>query len=221
MQKIILGIAFILISLGVTGQLFPYDAASGKPYMLTMPDDIRGTPYLFEDWKPGNVTDNSGTTFLNVMVRFDAYTNKFIYNHGDTAYEFVTVINEVELFPFSGSSSTKMVFKKGFTDGGKLSADKFVQVLTEGKITAVKYIYKTMIETTEYSVPGKIKTLTSSMLYFFIKDGKAVSQKPNAKLLEELLKDNWPVVASYMKQHSLSPKSEDDCIKIIGYYNTL
>ncbi len=221
MQKIILVFATFLLFLTVNGQVFLSDPLSGKPYMTGIYNDVRGTAYLFEDWKPANVTDKKGTTFLDVMIRFDVYANKFFFNHGDTTYEFVTVIREVELFPFSGDKATKMVFKKGFSTDGKLSSDKYVQVLTEGKITAIKYIYKSLEEVTEYNIPGKIKSFADRMVYFFIKEGVVISQKPGPKLLEDLLKDKWPIIEPYIKQNSLSPKSEDDCIKIINYYNTL
>jgi hypothetical protein len=89
--------------------------------------------FLFDDWKPCRTTDKYGTTFLNVLLKFDAYANKFFYNHKDVTYEFVTVISEFEIFPFSGDTTTKMFFKKGFTATDKLTPDKFVQVLTEGK----------------------------------------------------------------------------------------
>lgn len=218
---------FLLISLisvlahSAKGQVYLSDPFSGKPYMAKVYDEIRGSAFLFDDWKPGRATDKHGTTFLNVLLKFDVYANKFFYNHTDVTYEFVTAINEFEIFPLSGDTVTEMVFKKGFTAGDKLSPDKFVQVLTEGKITAVKYIYKSLDETTEYNVPGKIKSFSDRMTYFFIKEGTAISQKPSSKLLEELLKDKWSVIEPYMKQNSLSPKSEDDCIKIINYYNSL
>lgn len=221
MRKILSVGLIVILSLSVKGQVYLSDPFSGKPYTAKTYEDIRGSAFLFDDWKPGHATDKYGTTFLNVLLRFDAYANKFFYNYKDVTYEFVTDISEFEIFPFSGDTTTKMVFKKGFTATDKLTPDKFVQVLTEGKITAIKYIYKSLEETTEYSVPGKIKSFTNRMTYFFIKDGTAISQKPSSKLLEELLKDKWAIVEPYMKQNSLSPKSEDDCIKIISYYNSL
>lgn len=220
MNKILfISITFIL-SLSSKGQVLS-DPLTGKAYQASSYNEIKGSAYLFEDWKPSSVTDNLGTVFPDIMIRFDAFANEFLYNHGDTTYSFVTIISEVKLFPFSGDTATKMIFKKGFTVSDKLTPDKYVQVLTEGKITAIKYIYKTLEEITEYNMPGTIKNFASRMTYFFIKEGTVLIQKPNARLLEELLKDKWLVVDSYMKQYSLSPKNEDDCVKIINYYNTL
>lgn len=125
------------------------------------------------------------------------------------------------MFPFSGDTATKMIFKKGFTVNDKLAPDKYVLVLAEGKVTAIKYIYKTLEEITEYNIPGKIKSFANRMSYFFFKEGVTFTQKPNAKFVEDLLKDKWTLVSSFMKQNSLSTKNEDDCIKIINYYNAL
>lgn len=220
MQKYLFtSIAFIL-SLSLKGQILS-DPLTGKPYYHINYKETRGSAYLFEDWKPSSVTDNKGIIFTNVMIRFDAFANDFHYNIGDTTYSFVTSIREVKLFPFSGDTVTKMIFKKGFMVSGKLTPEKYVQVLTEGKVTAIKYIYKALEEITEYNMPGAIKNFTSRITYFFIKEGAVLIQKPNARLLEELLKDKWTVIDFYMKQNFLSPKNEDDCVKIINYYNTL
>jgi hypothetical protein len=221
MCKILLTGIVLILSLSAKSQVYLSDPFSGKPYLAKSYEDIRGSAFLFDDWKQSHVTDKSGTTFRNVMIKFDAYANKFFYNQGDTTYEFVTFINKVELFPLSDDTSTKMIFKNGFIVNDKLMPDKFVQVLTEGKITALKYIYKTQDEITEYNMPGKIKTFSNRMMYFFIKEGAIISQKPGAKLLEEMLSDKWSVIDSYIKQNSLNPKKEDDSIRIINYYNTL
>lgn len=119
------------------------DVVTGKPYTLGIYNETRGSAFLFDDWKPTHVIDKDGISFLNVPVRFDAYANKFLFNHRDTAYEFITIVKEFELFPIRGDTITKMVFKKGFTADDKLTADKWVQVLAEGKITVLKYIRKT------------------------------------------------------------------------------
>ncbi len=197
------------------------DVVTGKPYTLGIYNEIRGSAFLFDDWKPTHVTDKDGIIFLNVPVRFDAYANKFLFNHRDTAYEFITVVKEFELFPSRGDTTTKMVFKKGFAADDKLTADKWVQVLAEGKITVIKYIRKTQQEISEYNVPGKINVFADNMTYFFIKNGTTVSQRPSPKFLQELLSDRWTLMDAFMKQHALSLRIEDNYLKAINYYNSL
>jgi hypothetical protein len=197
------------------------DRITGRPYSVKVDETIRGSAFLFDEWKTANVTDKRGYTYVGMKLKFDACINKFFYLQRDTTYEFVSNMEEVELFPLTGDTVTKMVFKKGFTVDSKLTADKFVQVLSEGKITAVKYINKKQEEITEYNVPGKIKVFKDNMTYFFIKEGNAVSQKPGQKLLQEILKDKWATIDAYIKQNDLNAKNEDDCVKVIKYYNTL
>lgn len=176
---------------------------------------------MFEEWKWAKVTDVTGLTYVPMMVKFDAYDNKFLFQSGDTSYDFVVSLEKVDLFPHTGDTATKMVFKKGISGVEKLSPDKFVQVLAEGKITAVKYISKTMLDIVEYNSPAGAKMFNDVMTYYFIRDGKAVSQRPSPKLLQEILKDKWATIDAYMKQNHLNAKNEDDCKMAIKYYNTL
>ena len=74
-------IIFIL-SLSVKGQVYLSDPLSGKPYFAKAYDDVRGSVFLFEDWKPSHVTDKHGTTFPDVMIRFDVYANNFFIAMG-------------------------------------------------------------------------------------------------------------------------------------------
>ena len=221
MRIVSLLIIFFVLQHVANSQQNLHDPISGRPYLLRVNEEVRGNLFLFEDSKPANVTIISGYVYSGIMVLFDIYNNHFFYTHNDTTYEFVTELSRVELFPLRGDTATKMVFKKGFSAGEKVLPDKFVQVLTEGKITSIKYISKVIDEITEYNVPGKVKVFNNSIIYYFINEGKAVSQRPGPKLLQEILKDKWATIDAYMKQNQLNTKSEDDCIKAIKYYNTL
>ena len=216
----LLSLAIIFFSYtNVHAQTFAHGDVTGKPYMLMTYENIRGHAFLYEDWKRANVSSLNGNVRLNMMVKFDVYVNKFFYTHGDTTYEFVTRVDEVKLFPLPGDT---MIFKNGFSVPGKISSNKFVQVLAEGKVTLIKFISKALQETSEYNVPGKVKVFTENTTYHFITDDNdPVSQKPNQKLLQDLLKDKWATVEVYIKQNSLNLKKEEDCIKAIRYYNSL
>ena len=223
MRNSILLTVFFVSQYAANGQslLRMSDPVTGQPYKLEKYKDVRGSAYLFDEWKWANVTDVAGVTYSPMQVKFDAYDNKFLFMSGDTAYDFVVSLEKVDLFPLTGDTATKMVFKKGFSGVEKLSPNKLVQVLAEGKITAIKHISKTQLDVVEYNSPAGAKMFNDVMTYYFIRDGKTVSQRPSPKLLQEILKDKWAAIDAYMKQNQLNAKSEDDCIKAIKYYNTL
>lgn len=222
MSKVIFVVGALLLSVCCSGQVYLTDPINGKPYTIKQYDDIQGSAWLFEDWKTAHVTDKFGTTHLNVQIRFDLYANKLFYNYNNTVYEFVTTINEVEIFLLvPGDTTNRMIVRRGYTINEEVGPLKFVQVLAEGRVTFLKYLYKSLDETTEYNVPGKIKTFTTRSTYYYLKDGKSQSQKPGLKVLEELTSDKWPQVAAYLKQNSLSAKNEKDFAQLITYYNSL
>ncbi|OSZ80037.1 hypothetical protein CAP36_01875 [Chitinophagaceae bacterium IBVUCB2] len=222
MSKVLLVIGALLMSVCSSGQVYLTDPINGKPYTIKQYEDVQGSAWLFEDWKTAYVTDKFGTTHLNVQIRFDLYANKFFYNYNNTVYEFVTTINEVEIFlSVPGDTTNRMIFRRGFSINDVVGPLKYLQVMAEGRVTFLKYLYKSLDETTEYNVPGKIKTFNSRSTFFYLKDGKSQSQKPGSKILEELTNDKWAEVDAYMKQNSLSAKNEADFARAIKYYNTL
>ena len=159
MLKIILVATVLFISVFGKGQVYLSDPINGRPFMIKKYEDINGSAWLFEDWKTANVTDKFGTTHLIVQVRLDLYANKLFYNHNNTVYEFITDINEVEIFlSHPSDTNNTMLLKKGFNINDVVTPLKYVQVLAEGKVTFLKYLYKSLDETTAYNVPGKIKT---------------------------------------------------------------
>lgn len=211
----------IQFSLAAAQQTFISDKATGRPYMVQQYNDVQGSPFLSEDWKKASVTDASGTTFIGVLIKFDAYSNKFLFNHNGNAYEFVTDISEVEITPELSDSPDSIIFKKGFAINGKISPDKYVQVLAAGKVNFVKHIYKVIEERSEYNVPGKIRSFVLRTAYYFSLNGIWQNEKPGNKFFESLLKDKWKTVETYIKEYSLNVKKEEDAVRIISYYNSL
>lgn len=211
----------IQVSLSAAQQTFISDKATGRPYMVQQYSDIQGSPFLSDEWKKASVTDVSGTTFIGVLVKFDAYGNKFLFNHNEQAYEFVTDIIEVEINPQQIDSSDRVIFKKGFAIDNKVSPDKYVQVLASGKVNFVKYAYKAIEERSEYNVPGKIRTFTLRSAWYFSVNGLWQNEKPGNKFFESLMKDKWESVEAFIKENSLNAKKEEDATRIIRYYNSL
>lgn len=111
MKKVIFTTCIFLLAIIASGQVYLTDPFSGKQYLAKPYTEINGSPFLFEDWKIGQVTDKAGVLFSNVMLRFDIYSNQFFYNYNDIEYEFISDLNKVELFPVNGDTISKLVFR--------------------------------------------------------------------------------------------------------------
>lgn len=222
MRKLALILLFSFVILPIAAQqTFISDKATGRPYMVQQYSDVQGTPFLFDDWRIADVTNAAGITFRQVPVKFDAYSNKFLFNHNQNIYEFVTDIVEVEMRNTSADSVSTMIFKKGFAINDKVTPDKYVLVLSSGKLNLVKHIHKGIDETTEYNVPGKVKTFSPRSAFYVSKDAIWQNLKPGGKALEQLLGDKWDMIEPFIKKNFLNSKKEDDLAKIISYYNSL
>jgi hypothetical protein len=197
------------------------DQLTGLVHIINSDLEIEGTPFLFEDWIPATVKTRLDKYFYGVKVKFDVHQNKFLFNSNDTAYEFVTDIEYFELHPNTSDTTKKLIYKKGFSYANRLNATEYVQVLAEGQINVVKKITKTIQEYQAYSKPTTQKKFVDDVAYFFIGNGNATTNKPSKKILEELTKDKWEQVNTYLKSSALNPKNEQDFAKLIQYYNGL
>ena len=95
--------------------------------------DIEGNPFLFEDWKKGEVTLKNGEKYPIQKINLDASRDQFVYVVNDSLYEFSDNIRIVKIYgdDHSTDSSSDMIFR---TDVNP-DATNFVQVLTKGKVT--------------------------------------------------------------------------------------
>lgn len=219
MKKLMLSL-LVLCSFYIHAQQQILSDAAGRPISLQPYENVKGSAYLFDEWIKGNVTDRYGTTFLDVSLRFDIYANKLFFLHKDASYEFITDIAAFEIFPY-GDTVRKMSFQKGFALPGKISGNKYVELLSAGRILLVKNHTVLIDEITEYNVPGKIRTFVPRAEIFITRADSADLRKPSQKLLEEMLADKWEPVKAFVTQHSLGYKKEADLQRIISYYNSL
>lgn len=113
--------------------------------MLTYDTEIKGSPFLFEDWRLAKIKLKSVGEYDNIKVKYSPHYNKFYYNQNDSLYEFSDNLEEVRLKnnEHLEESGYDMIFREDVSADGIIMPGKFVQVLTKGKVTLVKqYIGK-------------------------------------------------------------------------------
>lgn len=197
-----------------------FDQATGDLLYSFQYTDIKGSPFLFDNWMKGELILENDSRIKDVQLKFDSYGSKFIINKNDTAYQISPAIKEIRLYP-TGDTSNAMVFKNGFSINGNIQPNTYLQVLAGGKTTLLKYSKKDMEEYTEYGDATKYKRFTERNQYFIYSNNSYKATTLSKKNLQDLLSDKWNEVSQYMNQHSLSGKDEKSWKQAIEYYNTL
>jgi hypothetical protein len=223
MKKIILTTFFLC----VLGHCFCQEAPPPPPMIIGSTvytfqnEDIQGSPFLFEKWNKATIITNDKKAYSNEELKFDLYKNKFIFSRNNTIFELTPEASIVYLYTDKADTSTKMLFKKGYQINSFITTATFLQVLTEGKTTFLKFHKKNMEEFTEYADATKYKRFRVVEQYFMLQNAQFVQISLSKKNLETALQSKWAQVDTFMKQNNLSGKDEKSWIAAIGYYNTL
>ena len=197
------------------------DVITGDLAYITQYTDVKGSPFLFDNWLPGKLILNNGETLQNLQLKFDDYNNKFLLNKNDTGYQISPVVKQVVLYPGTADTSTFLLFKSGFTGVDKLSPKTFVQVLVDGKNSLLKQYKKDLEEYTEYGNATRFKRFNESFEYFAGVNGKYITIRFSRKTLEELMQEKWTAVSAYLTQNKLNGKDEKSFIEAFKFYNKL
>lgn len=196
------------------------DQENGNLLYIAQYTDIKGSPFLFDEWMKAELILKNNSRIKDVQLKFDNYLNKFIINKNDTAYEISPSIKEIRFYP-SGDTLSAIVFKNGFSINDNIKANSYLQVLSEGKITLLKYSKKDMEEYTEYGDATKYKRFVERSLYFIYSNGSYRLVTLSKKNLQEISSEKWNEVSQYMNQHGLNGKDEKSWKQAIDYYNAL
>ncbi|MFI5133776.1 MAG: hypothetical protein ACHQEB_05540 [Chitinophagales bacterium] len=194
------------------------DRTSGNLLYIYQYEDVKGTPFLYDDWMPAIVIAYDNTMFKNMHLKFDVAGNEFIFKRNDTNYRVGPEATEIRMFSKNGDS---IVFRNGFNINNAIRQSKYIQVLSEGKITFLKYFRKNTEEYNEYGDATKYKRFVEMYEYYTYKDNKSDPVRITKKELETLLSDKWDKVSQYMSQNNLSGKDEKSFAAAINYYNSL
>jgi hypothetical protein len=179
---------------------------SGQSYM-----NVKGTPYLLENWEKGSVTLASGKKFENLDLKFDQVINQVIFQDTDGSMK---AFNQPIATFTIGKDGSEHVFLRG-VDG------IFYEKLLTGKISLWKKNHKTLIDEKPYGSATMQRNVLNNVTYYTGDLTTLVKIKNDRKSVLELLADKGPEVEAYMKKEKLSTKSESDLVRIFLYYNGL
>jgi len=184
--------------------------------------ELKGTPFLFEDFRKGDVYFSNKKMVRDLMINYNCFTGELLYNSEDITY----IVNKLDIdyFTLTGDQPDEiLLFKQVFIPDEKkrdflqiLYDEKtilFKRHLKEFKETEIKSPYHNNQEYDEYV--DKKEYLVST------KDGKIVPLKPRKNSIMKTFPDQATVLEEFIKNEKINLKNETDLIRLIEYYDSL
>lgn len=195
------------------------DDVTGKPIPVNTYMHIKGSPFIFDEWLPGQVLTAEGKVHTGMLLKYNIETNllSFVYKPEEEPLQFAEPIREFTIF-----GERKMRFANNFPKIDGYGKNAYYEVIASGKATLLKH-YRQFLKDTRSSVDLSMTdgTYVQTVDYYIFKDGKMARIKPNTKTIEEAFADRSAQVDSFLVEKNIHVEDEADLKMVFDYYNSL
>jgi hypothetical protein len=178
-------------------------------------DDIKGSPFLNEQWEYGSATNTAGKTYNNLRLKYDIL---------DDIPVFAGANNEMMGFPEPIKTFTigHSIFANGFPPIDTLSGKSYYVVLTEGKALLLKHITKHIQRGDSYGSAVPSQRFVETDAWYLFKEGKMIPVHPNRKDIIAAIGDKKTDLETFASNSSNKKlKGDAELAMIVVYYNSL
>jgi hypothetical protein len=194
-----------------------YDVSKTRVVDQSNYEEIRGTPYLYEDWHAAKLLDTEGKYHDFSEVNFNGYTHELESKNDGLVEEF---IGHAYLKIIVNTGKNEDTFIRGIhPDFGR----KIVCILYDGQ--EVKFIkeYSVKLEEAVMQTPGiptVFEKFSPNKNYYLMVDSNLTKTKLKKKSIIEILGYKTEI-EKYLKQEKINVSSEDGLIRLLNYYESL
>jgi len=186
-------------------------------------EGVKGTPYAFEEWYPGEIFMSSKQKVAISMLNYNSFENEIAYK--DPGTKEIRIMNryKVDLFQVSAGGE-QLTFVPL-----KLKADEeavFVQVLYDLGSRVYKVYKKEFLKANYeggYSADRKYDEFVDKYDLLIMKEGENTiyKLKNSKKYVSSLFPENEKEISSYIKENKLDLKEAESIVEIMSYYDSL
>ncbi|MDY8136682.1 hypothetical protein [Aquimarina sp. 2201CG5-10] len=186
------------------------------------PKDLKGTPYLYDTFLPGKISDDLTGKKVDVYLRYNVYNDIFEVKYDLSSDEIFGFLKNTG---YHAEINSDKFFYKAFPDDKNATKEGYLQELmkTDNFILYKRHYQKlhmpkpakTSLET---DVPGRI----SDHQHYYLRSGEKFLLLPmNKKKIANAFPKHQNELKSFIKKEKLKFKQEKDLITLIKYFNTL
>ncbi|MVM38587.1 hypothetical protein GO730_15210 [Spirosoma sp. HMF3257] len=191
-------------------------------------EGLRGTPYFLPAWNKGQIEMVAGQHYKEVPIKFDAYRQHLILLRTWAGNDSIIVnADQVKSFQLKNADGQFYVFRHiptAKTNDESLKEGYFL-VLYQGKSALLKRVSK-YFKQADYKNPyasgERYDQFRDVNTYYVLKPDQTLTKvKLSDKAIIESLSDHADELKAYVKQESLSGKTENEAVLIVKKYDTL
>lgn len=184
------------------------DPVGGTPLTGGLNPEIKGNPYLFEDFEKGDIVLKNGETWKDWDLKIDLFSKIVIYK--DLEGQLKKVAKPVSSIIFSDEATPPVVFIN----------NNIYQVIVTGNIALLKRTTKIVTENKDYTTSSTTKSFITNSDYFVrTKDGEINKTSISKASLSKALPEFKQIITDFSKHNSL--KSETDAKLLFTEINKL
>ncbi len=188
-------------------------------------EGIKGTPYLFDTWREGNIILKDSSLIKDINIKYNIYTDDVLYLNSKSGDSLIIDRHRIDAFEIKGDSSADLLL---FSDirlkPGSKDKSTFARVLYNGETKLlIKYI-KVFIKADykgAYTAGRRYDEYTDNSQYYIMKDNELNRIKLNKKAITKVLADRENDVKSFIDKEGTDFDNENDVIKLLEYYDSL
>lgn len=182
-------------------------------------NDIKGSPYLQDDFVQGTVFTISKQQFVDIPLRYNIYNDQMEFKTPDNKVQAMAAPETVEKIQYN---DVEMIYTP-FSNVKKIRKG-FFTVMEKGNASLLsrsEVVFKEAEEPGAYkeAEPARFQRKADS---YYIKVGEAQAKKINSKKeLVNLFPENKNEITSFIKKNKVKHTKPESLIALVKYYNSL
>jgi len=196
-------------------------ALNGIAYKEQNYGDVKGSPYVFEEWNSGTVQTTKGI-FNNVKIKYSELEDQlFFKNKEDQTMQFADPVKDFTISYKKDDKDLLAHYRNGYTNISGLNNNAYFEILADGKYQLLKKTTKKVKQETVYGSTESNKSFMITTRYYIETPERGILIKKDKKSILAALSNKQAELDTYAKSNNIDFKNDDDLIKLIAYYNSL
>ncbi len=194
--------------------------------MLSLYEGVKGTPYLFDNWKIGEVYFKDNTLVRDILVRYNIYTDDIEYKNSTSGESIILKRDKIREFRiFDDKINLSLQFSEFNFKPGENEKFLFAQVLYDG---STKFLLRRAKEFRKANYQGAYSSgikydefYDNNKYYMLKKDGSLLKIKLTEKHILKTLSDKDSEIKKYINEKHPDLSADSNIIELLRYYDKL